>query len=123
MVFCVHGNKWGMAQCCEELSFSEDTHCHEVSFFHFILRHDSEILEKSIFPKSTTIHISLAHQCKEFSTQGDCTVTIIGWTFSKQPIPAQYWQGKSTLFPDHPVHWSSQFGRLGTKLGREYSIP
>ena len=64
-----------------------------------------------------------AHQCKEFSTQGDCTVTIIGWTFSEQPIPAQYWQGKSTIFPDHPVHWSSQFGRLGTKLGSEYSIP
>ena len=31
IVFCVHGNKWGMAQCCETLT--DDAlarHCHEV---------------------------------------------------------------------------------------------
>jgi len=27
MVFCVHGNKWGMAQCCEDLDTS--IHCHQ----------------------------------------------------------------------------------------------
>ncbi len=34
IVFCVHGNKWGMAQCCQTLSEEEDalaTHCHQVN--------------------------------------------------------------------------------------------
>ena len=25
LVYCVHGNRWGLAQCCEEL---EQVHCH-----------------------------------------------------------------------------------------------
>jgi len=29
IVFCVHGNKWGVAQCCEELADLDDTHCHQ----------------------------------------------------------------------------------------------
>ena len=31
LVFCVHGNKWGMAECCEELKGEDSTvHCHQV---------------------------------------------------------------------------------------------
>ena len=32
LVFCVHGNKWGMAQCCQTLEDDAlPSHCHQVS--------------------------------------------------------------------------------------------
>ena len=28
VVYCVHGNKWGMAECCADLEQDDQVHCH-----------------------------------------------------------------------------------------------
>jgi len=29
LVFCVHGNKWGLATCCEQIPGNQQIHCHQ----------------------------------------------------------------------------------------------
>lgn len=29
LVFCVHGNKWGLATCCDDIPGVQDIHCHQ----------------------------------------------------------------------------------------------